>query len=112
MPWKGTAMLRRLASVTVVAALALTGLVAGTAGAAPGSVYKLPHADTLYQEIELEGTAYVVVLSYAEWQEQGYPAFRRIDPPRSYVKVSFSPIVYALTNWPGDAVDLVPYRMG
>jgi hypothetical protein len=104
-------MFRRLAVTAVTGALALTALVAPAAEAAPGSVYKLPHSETLYQEISVEGTAVVVELTYDDWAGQGFPGFRRINPPRAYAKVSFSPVVYAVTDWPGAAVDLLPHAM-
>lgn len=108
-------MIRRCAAAVRCGALALTTGLAVSAGlvatapavAAPvAQVYKLPYSDVLYEVVGEGTTAVLEPLDYAEWEALGFPGFA--VPPTVYVRVSWSPVIYGLSDWPGEHLDLLP----
>lgn len=96
--------------MAISGAVALTGAGAAGALAAPGDpVFKLPYSDVLYQLTGTGETAALEALTYEQWESQGFPPYQ--VPPTDYLKVSWSPVLYALTDWPEDVLDDNPVPM-
>ena len=108
---RSAAALRR-GSLALATGMALTaGLalstVAPAAVAAPSDgLFKLPYADVLFEIVGEGDAATLEPLTYEEWEALGFPGFA--VPPTVYVKVSWSPVLYAVSDFPGDALDFLP----